>query len=185
VSPNTTSSHNKSSNTNSLHATSIHTNSYKESDLPSGSIKTHSHVNTSNTTSLHATPRHTNSYKESDLPSGSIKTHSHVNTSNTTSFFATSPDTSSFQKPYLPTGGIALARDFSADKEYLELLDKVKNLKKLRSGCVIATKSFARAHHRLAEDVVRKRRLKEIYKEVEDLNDNLNSLRTSVNKITR
>jgi len=161
VSPNTTSSHDKSSNTTSLHATPRHTNSYKESDLPSGSIETHSHVNTFKTTYFLAT-----------FP-------------DTASFLATSPDTSSFQKPYLPTGGIALARDFSADKEYLELLDKVKNLKKLRSGCVIATKSFARAHHRLAEDVVRKRRLKEIYKEVEDLNDNLNSLRTSVNKITR
>lgn len=81
---------------------------------------------------------------------------------------------------YLQSG---VGRDFNGDKEYLLLLSRVNNLSKLRSGSMTAAKALARAHNKIAVGVVKRKNFKELYPEIEELNDELSALRTSVQKL--
>lgn len=74
---------------------------------------------------------------------------------------------------YLRSGG----RDFSGDREYLLLLGRVDALAKMRSGTVSAAKALAKAHNKIATEVVKRKKLKQLYLEIEELNDELSALR--------
>lgn len=75
------------------------------------------------------------------------------------------------------------SKDFSGDKEYLMLLDRVNKLSVIRSGSVTAAKALARAHGKIASGVVNRKKLKELYPEIEELNDEIYALRSSVQKL--
>lgn len=68
-------------------------------------------------------------------------------------------------------------RDFSGDREYLLLLGRVDALAKMRSGTVSAAKALAKAHNKIATEVVKRKKLKQLYLEIEELNDELSALR--------
>lgn len=72
---------------------------------------------------------------------------------------------------------ISGGRDFSGDREYLLLLGRVDALAKMRSGTVSAAKALAKAHNKIATEVVKRKKLKQLYLEIEELNDELSALR--------
>lgn len=80
-------------------------------------------------------------------------------------------------------GGNSGGRDFSGDREYLLLLGRVDALAKMRSGTVSAAKALAKAHNKIATEVVKRKKLKQLYLEIEELNDELSALRSSVEEI--
>ncbi len=69
---------------------------------------------------------------------------------------------------------------FSDDKEYLLLLSRVNNLKKLRSGTVTAAKAISKAHNKIAKEVVKRKKVKQIYIELQELDDEISALRKSI-----
>ncbi|MFA6334601.1 MAG: hypothetical protein WCX48_03480 [Bacteroidales bacterium] len=73
--------------------------------------------------------------------------------------------------------------DFSGDREYLLLLGRTDNLSKIRSGTVSAAKALAKAHNKIASEVVKRKKLKQLYPEIEELNDELSALRRSAEKL--
>jgi len=75
-------------------------------------------------------------------------------------------------------------RDFSGDREYIMLLDRVNKLSVIRSGSVAAAKALARAHGKIATEVVKHKKIKELYPEIERLDDELNALRSTVKKMS-
>ncbi len=81
---------------------------------------------------------------------------------------------------YLKSGA---DRDFTGDKEYLLLLDRVNKLSIIRSGSVSAAKALARAHSKVATEVVRRKKIKELYPEIERLDDEINALKLAVRKL--
>ncbi|MFA5849861.1 MAG: hypothetical protein WC833_08255 [Bacteroidales bacterium] len=74
-------------------------------------------------------------------------------------------------------------RDFTGDKEYMMLLDRVNKLSILRTGSMTAAKALARAHNKIASEVVRRKTIKELYPEIEKLDDELNAMRLAVKKL--
>lgn len=78
---------------------------------------------------------------------------------------------------------ISGGRDFSGDREYLLLLGRVDALAKMRSGTVSAAKALAKAHNKIATEVVKRKKLKQLYLEIEELNDELSALRSSIEEI--
>jgi len=72
---------------------------------------------------------------------------------------------------------ISGGRDFYGDREYLLLLGRVDALAKMRSGTVSAAKALAKAHNKIATEVVKRKKLKQLYLEIEELNDELSALR--------
>ncbi|OFY38480.1 MAG: hypothetical protein A2X18_03130 [Bacteroidetes bacterium GWF2_40_14] len=74
-------------------------------------------------------------------------------------------------------------RDFSGDREYLMLLDRVNKLSVIRSSCVSAAKALAKAHGKIATEVVKRKKIKELYPEIEKLDDELYALRLAVKKM--
>ena len=72
---------------------------------------------------------------------------------------------------------ISGGRDFSGDREYLLLLGRVDAMAKMRSGTVSAAKALAKAHNKIATEVVKRKKLKQLYLEIEELNDELSALR--------
>lgn len=78
---------------------------------------------------------------------------------------------------------ISGGRDFSGDREYLLLLGRVDALAKMRSGTVSAAKALAKAHNKIATEVVKRKKLKQLYLEIEELNDELSALRSNVEEI--
>lgn len=83
---------------------------------------------------------------------------------------------------YLRKGGDG--RDFSGDRAYLALSSRTGNLAKLRSGTISAAKTLARAHNKIATEVVKRKKIKQLYPELEELNDELHALKLSVDKIS-
>jgi len=81
---------------------------------------------------------------------------------------------------YLKSGAV---RDFTGDKEYLLLLDRVNKLSVIRSGSVNAAKALARAHSKIAAEVLKRKKIKELYPEIEKLDDEINALRSAVKKL--
>lgn len=79
---------------------------------------------------------------------------------------------------YLRSGG----GDFTGDKEYLALLHKSGNLQTLRSGTVSAAKSLSKAHNKLASEIVKRKKIKQLYAEIRELDDELYSLKTLLDK---
>jgi len=78
---------------------------------------------------------------------------------------------------------ISGGRDFSGGREYLLLLGRVDALAKMRSGTVSAAKALAKAHNKIATEVVKRKKLKQLYLEIEELNDELSALRSSVEDV--
>lgn len=78
---------------------------------------------------------------------------------------------------------ISGGRDFSGDREYLLLLGRVDALAKMRSGTVSAAKALAKAHNKIATEVVKRKKLKQLYLEIEELNDELSALRSSIEDV--
>ena len=78
------------------------------------------------------------------------------------------------------TGG----RDFTGDREYLILLGRVNGLTKMRTGTISAAKFLARAHHKIAVEIIKRKKISQLFLELKELDDELYALRTGWERVT-
>lgn len=66
--------------------------------------------------------------------------------------------------------------EISEDRRYISLLEKADSIEKLRRGSSSAVNALRRAHNKLANDVIRKKKFSEIYNEITVFNQEVEKL---------
>ena len=74
---------------------------------------------------------------------------------------------------------------YNDDKEYLALKERVEKLTYIRGGIISAANRMAKAHKKIAEEFTKKRKVDELYRELQDFEKEVKTLRKEIFAITK
>jgi len=74
---------------------------------------------------------------------------------------------------------------YNDDKDYLALKERVEKLTYLRGGVISAANRLAKAHKKIAEEFTKRKKVDELYQELQDFEKEVKVLRSGITTITK